>query len=404
MFYSHVGQKFISKIRHLNVKPADPGKLSFSERIEWTPPFNSATEKWAGTYPFIQMLRYAIPAMLPFAFSLAGFFKGRRRMEDALIYWNALVFAISYLMFVRLEVLLVVCLIFTFGIAWRHFRELGKITSAVMMPVWAAFLGCLMLFEIALAAPPSKNIRNFLPESRDRMAALKGLVDAVKSSTEPDSVVLADFNISPVILAYTKRGIILHPKFESVNMRERVQKYYEVLFSTKEESLNLFCNEYGASHYVFTYYVWRAEKDSSGWLYSPKYIANAIDRGYMPYGFRWFVADDSRVAYFRPLPEWTVSVQDPKSGEYVARYKIFEVVSDYDRQKAFECLARGEMYVANESYGEAEMELSTAIELFPGLPSKAYTQLGMAYKQLGNDEKARKYMTMGATFTKEGRQ
>lgn len=401
--YLHVGQKFISKIRHLNTKPDDPGELTFTERIEWTPPFNSATQKFGGRYPFVRMLRYAVPALMPLALIIAGFFKGRRRTEEIMILWNIGVFFVLYLMFVRMEVLLVIFLIIAVGIAWKYFCRLRGFLRTAMMIIWAAYIGGLLLFEICLTIPPSKNLAKFTPESSDKIIAQKGLIDVVKDSTKPDSIILADFNVSPVILAYADRGIILHPKFESVQMRMRVKEYYEALFSRNEFDLNRFCNKYKADFFIFTYYVWMPEKGEEGWLYSPKYIAGVVDTGYLPYGFRYLVSDDSRVAYFKPIPEKTVSAPDPEKGEYVVRYKIYGVVSDTDMEKAREHLARGEMKLAIEEYEDAIEELKKGIELFPGLPSHAYTKLGTAYMSIGDYDMGDKYFKMGSTFHKEGR-
>ena len=407
--YSHVGQKFVSKIKHLNVKPADPGKMTFTERIEWTPPFHSATQKFRNAYPFVQMLRYVIPAILPLALFIAGFSKGRRKMEEAAVIWNVFAFAALYLMFVRVEVLLVIFLILAFAIGWKFYSERSKAISFAFMSGWAVFLGFLLLFEIILAVPPSRNIGKFTPEDPEYIAALRGVLEAVKEGTEADSVVLADYTVSPVLLAYADRSIILHPKFESVQMRNRVQKYYEALFSVSEENLNRFCNEFGTDYFVFTYYVWQPEKYDNddninpGWIYSAKYIANATKRDFMPYGFRYLVSDDSRVAYFKPLPEWTVSVYNERYKMDIPHYKMFRNVSDEEKEKARKFLARAELNIRNEKYEEAKLELLAGIELFPGLPPKAYTQLGVVYKNLGDDENALRYMTMGATFWKEGR-
>ncbi len=120
--YSHVGQKFYSKIKHLNSKPSDPSKLSFTERIEWTPPFHSATEKFGRTYPLVQMLRYLVPALVPLILFTAGFFRGRREQVEALIFYNVLAFLALYLMFVRVKALLIIFLILALGSAWRYFR------------------------------------------------------------------------------------------------------------------------------------------------------------------------------------------------------------------------------------------------------------------------------------------
>jgi hypothetical protein len=403
--YSHAGQKFYSKIKHLNSKPLDPSKLSFTERIEWTPPFHSATEKYLrGTYPFVQMLRYAVPALVPLVLFAMGFFRGRREPSEALIIYNAVAFSVLYLMFVRLKVLLVVFFILALGIGWGYFNRLSGRRRFALKTIWVFVLSGLLIFEIAAAVPVHRNVWKFVPESPGRMAALKGLVEAMSKRTDEDSVVLADFNVAPVILAYAGRSIVLHPKFESSEMRERVRKYYEALFSDSEEELNRFCCRYGADYFVFTYYVWRTEKDDTGWVYSPKYIAGAIEKGYMPYGFRWMVADDSRVAYFRPVPEGTVMVPDLGTGEYVVRYKTFEVVTPQDQEKARDHLVRANEYLETEEPENAAKELLAGIKLFPGLPAEAYTKLGVACMMMGNDEEGLKYMTMGATFTKEGRQ
>jgi len=58
---------------------------------------------------------------------------------------------------------------------------------------------------------------------------LSGLTTWLRENVAPESV-LANFGVSAAILAYGDCPILLHPKFESPAIRERVRAYGEVLF------------------------------------------------------------------------------------------------------------------------------------------------------------------------------
>ena len=62
--------------------------------------------------------------------------------------------------------------------------------------------------------------------------------------------VLANFGVSASILTYGKCPIILHPKFESKVIRDRVRAYGEHLFKGTEKEFRDWAEEQGAQYYV----------------------------------------------------------------------------------------------------------------------------------------------------------
>ncbi|MCX6309687.1 MAG: hypothetical protein NTY32_12965, partial [Bacteroidia bacterium] len=62
--------------------------------------------------------------------------------------------------------------------------------------------------------------------------------------------VLANFGVSAAIVTYGGCPVLLHPKFETPQIRDRVQKYGEVLFKGTEVQFRDWAELEGASYYV----------------------------------------------------------------------------------------------------------------------------------------------------------
>jgi hypothetical protein len=87
--------------------------------------------------------------------------------------------------------------------------------------------------------------------------------------------VLANFGISGPILAYAGCPVLLHPKFESRDIRERVREYAECLFTKPENALRDWAETRGAKWLVFSI----GEFSPMGVDLQLRYMVNALDPG-----------------------------------------------------------------------------------------------------------------------------
>ena len=64
--------------------------------------------------------------------------------------------------------------------------------------------------------------------------------------------VLANFGVSAFLLTYGKCAIVLHPKYESPEIRKRIQEYGETLFHSNEMQFREWANKYGTRYFVYS--------------------------------------------------------------------------------------------------------------------------------------------------------
>jgi hypothetical protein len=72
----------------------------------------------------------------------------------------------------------------------------------------------------------------------------------LRQNTPSHAVVLAAISESPVLFAHTGRPIILHPKFENHEIRERYREFLHAMYGS-EEALHEFARLYGADYFVY---------------------------------------------------------------------------------------------------------------------------------------------------------
>lgn len=256
--YGHFGELLVAKIRFLNVKPDDPALLTFNQRILWVPALHSAT--WDLTF----MLFPAILLVCCIALACLALRKTEDRDSNLSQILTGLVVAfIGYWFFVRLHVFLVVFLAALVGwwAAWAG-RRGPWARAAVAMAV-------LLMLAVETVHTVDR------PEQYGRVGVyyreLSELTTWLRRNVAPESV-LANFGVSAAILAYGDCPILLHPKFESPAIRERVQAYGEVLFKGTEEQFRDWAEREGALYYVHAL----GEFASIGVTQQMRYMVNAL--------------------------------------------------------------------------------------------------------------------------------
>ena len=239
--YGHFGELLLAKFHFLNRKPADPSLLTFDQRIMWVPALHSANTALTITLFPVMLLLVWVAGTLLFISAWVSIRRSKNQLDSRLfqLFFFYGVSLAAFVLFVRFHVFL-------------------AIFSAAILGVWAAsgrgwasrvlIIGVLMTGMGVEAAHTLDR-----PERWGRWVYYKEIEELTQwmcRYVRPEPV-LANFGVSASILTYSECPILLHPKFESKEIRHRVRAYGETLFKGTEEELRDWASRYGAQYYVY---------------------------------------------------------------------------------------------------------------------------------------------------------
>ncbi len=354
--YSHMRSLLWYKIRFLNQKPSDPNLLPYDVRILWTPALTSPSGRTI-LFHFSTLLLLGTLSVIP---TVGRMFKRRIGPVEEFLFVNLLMFFLLYLMFSRMEVFLIffICIF------------IGKWVVTVMKyPVRKAALISSVVF-LCIFFEGSKVVAHIDDIGRPvDYDAVKDIISWIRRETPEKSVILSHFNLSPVILTYTNRKIVLHPKFESADMREKVRKYLFALFDHSEEEFYSFCQKVGADFFIYPKGTF-----STSSLYSWRYMTATprTDRNANAYAFERCP---------RKLKNFELKYNN-------GRYVVYKIYQRDELQTAMRHLGNGDEYMKRCRYMDAINEYSECIRIYPGCQD-GYARLGTAYYLNGEKKKAR---------------
>ncbi|HMP72098.1 MAG TPA: hypothetical protein PKE55_02440 [Kiritimatiellia bacterium] len=237
--YSHFSSLVWAKLRFMNVKPADPGLLSFDQRVMWVPALHSTD--WALTLTLFPAMVLLIPLA---AAILTRSLRKPPFPGNGLGLWYLLAAGISFVLFVRFHVYLALfgSALLGLSLGWALSRRAFWIKV-----VWSAVLALGLWVEVShtLGQPERWGRPNvYYREMKELSAWLEQHVAPYP--------VMANMGISGAIAAYGKSAIVLHPKFETKAIRDRYRRYGELLFGDSEEAFRDFLDELEVRHYVYS--------------------------------------------------------------------------------------------------------------------------------------------------------
>ncbi|MGA0369920.1 MAG: hypothetical protein ACO3N7_10775, partial [Kiritimatiellia bacterium] len=332
--YSHFGDLLLAKIRFLNQKPLDPGLLNFAQRIMWTPALNSSTWQLTKSYFPIVFFLFGISLVV----LIRGMIHGRCRFPAEFFYAG---FTLAvYVLFFRFHVFLILFLAVCVASLWSGAASKGGVWRKWVFPplglflFWAGECAFLLFFEPKIDSDQRAQQEQILQVMRalgaqekdlprgnrwGRPGAAYGFVselNAELSRLSDPGPVLANFGISASILADTELPIVLHPKFETPGIRERVRVFYEKLFLESEKDLRDWALSYGAKYYVHSNGNF-SDLDPTN---SPRYMVDALEP---PEGAGIYTLENhpQDAVWFRPL------FSNP-------RYRIYRIITDEDLEFA----------------------------------------------------------------------
>jgi hypothetical protein len=331
--YSHFIELLWAKLRFLNHKPADPALLTFDQRILWTAPLNSATFLLtAALFPVTLCLSVLAGAI--------ALFHTRAHPDPEI---NQL---LSYTV--------ISLLAFVFFMRFHEFLILGFAALLGWLGYWASvkrsftrwLILVLLLAGVGVEAAhvmrnPARwgSVPAYLNEKRE-------LCQWLRSNTAGERV-LANFGLSSFLLTYANCPIVLHPKFESPGIRERVRAYGEALFKSNEEGFRAWMEPFGAPYYVYALGEFADIQPES----QMRYCVNALNPPPSA-AARLFEKRPEQGRYFRFL--W---------GN--AKYRVFRVITRADEQIAGRLAAEAVQSLRQGRRPDAENKATQALMYDP---------------------------------------
>jgi hypothetical protein len=346
--YSHFSSLLAAKIQFGNVKPVDPSVLTPIQRIMWTPALNSST--WALTKAYFPIS--LLSGCVAVAILLLGRSGDKQRGERTsgnpeLIY--ALFTLPVYVLFFRFHVFLILYLAGCIGILVSGIARHSSPWIRTLLPLGLTlFLFGVEFYRLLFFEPDTSEsmkaeryaMRMMLAQAGisnpmlsledNRWAAahklhylyVEQLINSLNANLkEADTLanpsynepVLAAFGISGTILTYADMPIVLHPKFETPGIREKVLAFYDHLYRQSELELRDWALAQGSRYYLHQ----KGGFTSGDLRNSPPYMVDALPP---PEASAWYLLENNpyQSEWFFPIP-----LNHPT-------FQLFRIISDED--------------------------------------------------------------------------
>jgi tetratricopeptide (TPR) repeat protein len=341
------------KIKFLNIKPENPALLPFDVRILWTP----TPAAWQNMKSVIFLLPLAVLATVSHVL--------KRNRDTFFLLFFTWLSSILLLAFVRLEVYLIFFLSCLIGSAPCGF-SLQRIKRTIF---WNSGIILALLLE---AEYITKDFSRF--ERPVLYSYIEQVVRWVKENTPRRDIVLANFGLSPSFLAYGERGIVLQPKYESKDMREKVKAFAISLFDTNEEAFYKFCLQNKVNYYVHSVGTYKDISPFS-WRYMTDQLAPREE------------ALASRFEGIKGLKKFGLLFKNGK-------YMVYQVITPEDIEKYELFKKEADDFYQKGDWLHSEHKYRQALKHNPN-DFMIYFNLAKIYKSSGFPQKA-------VSMTKEG--
>ena len=234
---THVLDLMIGKLRFLGELPDDSRRLSFEAKSMWTGPFLSPSGR--------DVLYYFWSLNLLGPLSVGWIALRARRGEAAdAERWTALFAVVFYGLFlltVRLHVFAIFFMVLPLG-------ALATLPGRATRLAARAACGAGLLFQCYFLG------RHRIDPARPPLEPTSELLSYLQTATPADSVILSGYEMGPSIALYSERAVVLHSKFESTPLRDKVESFYRALYG-REEDLAAFGRRHRARYFVYQTYM-----------------------------------------------------------------------------------------------------------------------------------------------------
>jgi len=331
--YSHFLELLWAKLRFLNHKPADPALLTFDQRILWTPPLNSATFLLTTTL-------FPVTLALSLLAGTIAFFHTRAHPDPEFnqLLSYTVISLLAFVFFMRFHVFVI--LGFAALLGWLGYWVSVKrsFTRWLILVLLLAGVGV----EAAHVFDNPARWGSVPVYAKEKQALCQWL----RSNTAGESV-LANFGLSPFLLTYANCPIVLHPKFESPGIRDRVRAYGEALFKSNEEGFRAWMEPFGVPYYVYALGEFADIQPES----QMRYCVNALNPPPSA-AARLFEKHPEQGRYFRFL--WGNE-----------KYRVFRVITRADEHSAGRLAAEAAQALRKGRRAEAEYKATQALMYDP---------------------------------------
>ena len=230
---SYIYQFILSKIRYLGELPQDSSLLPFEIKVTWTSSFISTPLR-----DFLLLLSPAVFFGLAMLVRLAArIFRRTAQPAEILTAYFAFSTTLFFLLINRLSVFAVFFIAIPAGyIVLTKSRILKALSIAGVVAAVVIAFHIFGRLGLTPARPPQQYVED--------------VVNYIKNNSAEDDAVLSSFQFGPSIAAYARRPVVLHSKFESQTIRDKVKEVYTALYATEDEFYHV-CSKYGADLFVY---------------------------------------------------------------------------------------------------------------------------------------------------------
>ncbi len=332
--YGHFGELLLAKLRFFGVKPQDPGLLGFEASIMWVPALHTANaDIISSLFPYTLYLTFPVLLVLYSGFSSKAPDNGLGRV--AIFY---VVTFISFCMFVRFHVFLAVFLAGLIG--WG-------VHLAMRVGGWRAWV-VLIAVAFGFLAETVSAVKN--PQDWGRPAVyyseMREMTEWIGEHIEGEPV-LANFGVSSVILTYAGSPVVLHPKFESDDIIQRVREYGEIMFKGSELELRDWMQQKKTRYLVYSIGEFAAKKPEC----QMRYFVDALNpaEGVPARIFEYWTGETN---WFRLMWE-------------NRKYRVFRVTTKADIKEAAQISSEARKAFQHGDLQTAEDAAARALLLYP---------------------------------------
>lgn len=338
--YGHFGELLWAKIRFLNQKPVDPALLTFNQRIMWVPALDSLTWPltnllFPSTFFLILLIGIAVLGQW-FSQSFRSAWAQYRQISQNIVFLT--ISLLAFVLFVRFHVYVSIFVCAWAGMFWAVSRHHPV---ALRVIVRCLLLVVLLVEAHHVWAQPHEWGR---PNVYHREMA-----EVIEWFQEygDGAPVLANFGASASLWAYANVPVILHPKFETPEIRARVQTYGEALFLQDERTFRDWADQHGAVYYVHALGEFAGRSPEL----QMRYFVNALTP-----------PPDAAARTFEFAPE-TARGWEWLEGN--RKYRIFRIISRADEESADLLTLEAIMALQRGDLDAAERYAWNALSLLP---------------------------------------
>jgi len=298
------------KLITFNQLPEDPSLIPFEIRVMW------AGNSMGDDFQTIMINFLSVLIIFPVALIILAldYKKNKNPLSLTLIYFSSVYF-ILYIMINRMSVFAIFFIVLALGsFIFIKTEKVKLISSAALITMLVIHFIFLFTFK-------------YDPVIQDQKVSAE-MYNFIKDKTDKDAVILSNFETGPGIALYTSRKVNLHSKFESKKIREKVNEYYNTLYSSSENDFYEFCKKNKTNYYVYSTYM-ALNTEKGGHLYYGNALPLDSQSNVFKFHFKPASLKHFRLIYQSDMYRiYSVSEEPVKNDEEQLKISSYEPIYD----------------------------------------------------------------------------